>query len=122
MKRRFSFALSFFACWVAVARAQKAFADAENVGGGALEKNRPAEAVQVAAAVVEPFEPGMRTFDRGWEFRLKDFAVNFNKVGIGAGGNNNGISSLLGETNGWSCVDIPHDWMRFSSGRTQPPR
>ena len=88
-----------------------AFAEAVDVGGGALEKDRPAEVAQTVRSVVEPFASGQRTFDRGWEFRLKDFAVNFNKVGIGAGGNNNGITTLLGETNGWRRVDIPHDWM-----------
>ena len=86
-------------------------AGAEDVGGGALEKDRPAAVAQAAGAVAEPFVPGQRTFDAGWEFRLKDFAVNFNKVGIGPGGNNNGITTLLGETNGWSRVDVPHDWM-----------
>ena len=99
------------AALVAAGIGASAFAEAVDVGGGALEKDRPAEVAQTARPVVEPFASGQRTFDRGWEFRLKDFAVNFNKVGIGAGGNNNGITTLLGETNGWRRVDIPHDWM-----------
>ena len=103
--------LRTFAALIAAGMGASAFAEVVDVGGGALEKNRSAEVVQGTRPVVEPFALGQRTFDRGWEFRLKDYAVNFNKVGIGAGGNNNGITTVLGETNGWRRVDIPHDWM-----------
>ena len=100
------------AAFVAAGMGSGTFAEAENVGGGALEKNSPVEAAPAARSVVESFAPGQRTFDRGWEFRLKDSPnFYFTKVGIGLKGNNNGIPTLLLETNGWNGVDIPHDWM-----------
>ena len=55
--------------------------------------------------------------DEGWEFQLGDFPLTFLKVGIGEGGlpgqpggNNNGIPDVIGGTNGWRRVDLPHDW------------
>lgn len=89
--------------------ASASVAEEENVGGGALEKERKIEAVKSALTVVEPFAPGSRTFDEGWEFRLRDSDVNFTKVGVGV--NDNGLTRLFRETNGWTAVDIPHDWM-----------
>ena len=83
--------------------------EGENVGGGALEQNKVVGMPTVNRSVVEPFARGVRTFDGGWEFRLSDSSVNFTKVGIGV--NDNGLTRLFRETNGWSAVDIPHDWM-----------
>ena len=52
-------------------------------------------------------------FDLDWEFALKDFVVSFRKVGLCTpqpGLNDNGIPRVAADTNGWSRVDLPHDW------------
>lgn len=85
------------------------FAEDANVGGGALEKDRAIGEVVGQAVAGEPFAFGERTFDRGWEFRLADSPINFTKVGLWV--NDNGLTRIFRETNGWSAVDIPHDWM-----------
>ncbi len=87
----------------------QASAEAENVGGGALEQDRAQERVENKHVVEERFALGERTFDRGWEFRLADSPVDFTKVGLNI--YDNGITGLFRETSGWSAVDIPHDWM-----------
>ena len=104
--KRLSFALSCLGAAVC----SMGTAEEENVGGGALDK-RTVAATSAQAAVAEPLGRGTRTFDEGWEFLLGDRAFNFCKTGIGAGGNDNGVASLLREEKGWTGVDIPHDWM-----------
>ncbi len=86
-----------------------AFAEADDVGGGALEKDRTIRETGGPLVLAEPFTFGERTFDRGWEFRLADTPVNFAKVGLYV--NDNGITQLFRSKKGWSPVVIPHDWM-----------
>ena len=85
-----------------------AFAETELEGGGALDKDRVFKETAGQLVPAESFAFGEQTFDRGWEFRRADSRIWLAKVGIG--NNDNGITSLFRETNGWRRVDIPHDW------------
>jgi len=87
------------------------FGEDENVGGGALQKNDKTICTDEKKTVTEKLTFGTSHFDRGWEFCLRDFKAVYTKVGLGAGGNDNGQFSFMRDTNGWSSVDIPHDWM-----------
>lgn len=52
-------------------------------------------------------------FDADWEFALKDFDLSFGKVGLCQPQNNandNGIPRVAADSNGWTRVDLPHDW------------
>lgn len=96
------------AALLASGAALSAFAETELEGGGALDKDRVFQETAGRLVPTESFAFGEQTFDRGWEFRRADSRLWFNKVGIG--NNDNGITSLFRETNGWRRVDIPHDW------------
>ena len=54
------------------------------------------------------------SLDLGWEFAIKDFPLWHGKVGMGVPQpvnlNNNGISDVAADSNGWERVDVPHDW------------
>ena len=64
-----------------------------------------------AAVAASAVCAGRINLDVGWEYALKDdFDLNCRKVGMGPGGNNNGLPRVAEDTNGWRRVDLPHDW------------
>ena len=57
-------------------------------------------AAAMAATAAATASAGRMNLDADWEYALKDdFKVSFRKVGMGSGGNNNGIP-LVEETKG----------------------
>lgn len=68
-------------------------------------------AVAMVATAAMPAFAERLNLDADWEYALKDdFNVSFRKVGMGSGGNNNGIPRVAEDTNGWKRIDLPHDW------------
>ena len=56
---------------------------------------------------------GLTNLDLDWDFALKDFGVSFRKVGLCVpqdNSNDNGIPRVAADSNGWTKVDLPHDW------------
>ena len=52
-------------------------------------------------------------FDADWEFALKDFWVQYGKVGLTEpkdNMNDNGTPRVRADTDGWRSVTLPHDW------------
>ena len=79
-----------------------------------MKMNMKKLTMTMAAALTAATVFGARTnFDLDWEFALKDYGLSFGKVGLTRPQNNandNGTPRVVTDTNGWTKVDLPHDW------------
>jgi len=73
---------------------------------------RSISAMILSAAFMSPGAERI-PFDADWEFALKDFWIQYGKVGLAApqkNSNDNGTPRVRADDEGWTAVSLPHDW------------